>query len=174
MAQEGEGQTHGSDGKDSGSERSGKHQQKLADDKVQPGDRAGQDGFNSSALFLAGGEIDRRVHRSREAQQDYGIADKPSNTRAANFFRWRDVFLFDAKRRQDTCGQILGRQTILDDGITVFLNRFLQVVGAKGRLEFALVEVNVDRLRSSFGKSSLESLGDFGRGTDFLIGNLIL
>src|SRR6516164_1357988 len=173
MTQGGKRQAHGSNGKDGGSKGGGKDQQKLADDKIEPGNRTRQNGFDRAAFFLTGGEVDGWVHCSREAEQDYGIADKASNTRAANLFRWRHVFLFDDKRRKDACRQILGGQTTPYDRVAIFLDGLLEMVGAKGRLEFPLIEIDINRLCRSCGKGSLEPLGNFDCGANVLVGNLV-
>ena len=50
--------------------------EKFSEYQVRPVDRTRQDRFHRAALFFAGGQVHRRVHRAGHAHQDHEIGNQ--------------------------------------------------------------------------------------------------
>src|SRR5258707_11606333 len=86
---------HGNHREGGSDQSSGKYEKELAEHEMHARDGAGENRFHRAAFFLAGGEIDCRIHRALKTQDNDEIAEKSADGGAANFFRRCHVFLLD-------------------------------------------------------------------------------
>src|SRR5579859_861950 len=166
------GNAHGEHRESGGSQGRAEHQEEFSQNQVQTRDGAGENGLHGSTFFFPSGQIDRRIHRSGHAQEDDEVTDEAADGGSADFFRGSDVLLLDGKGRQDGGGDVFCGEAILDDGVAIVLERFLDAVGAQRGFQFSLVEINLDGLSVAFLESALKSRGNFDRGANFFFGDL--
>ncbi len=82
-----------------------RHHEKFPEDQVRPVDRAGKNRLHGAALFFAGGQVHRGIHRAGHAHQDHQVGNQSTVGFAGDFLIRDHILLLDVERLHQAFGQ---------------------------------------------------------------------
>src|SRR5439155_4230051 len=114
-------------------------------------------------------------HPAVQAQKYDDVGDEAAKKeRTAGLLRWGNIVRLDRERLEDADGKIPGGEAVLEDGVAIVVEVFLDFVLGDFGFQIALVVVNEDGLFLLVREIALEAFGDFDDHGNLLVDDFVL